>query len=300
VENGAEFPVPDGYLTQLTARDLVERADFLTALPGMAQRFARRWSLRPDGAPVHGYCGVVWPVRRADDTPAMLKISWPHPEARDEGAALAAWAGRGTVLLLEQDPDEYALLLERLDPNRSLNEEPIDEATEILARMLRSMTVPDITLHRSVTADAAEYARTLPARNAELGGPVPTAMLDAAVDICRELGPKAGSLLVNEDLHYFNVLRGDREPWLLIDPKPLTGDREFCVIQMLWNRYEETGGAQAVPARFDTIVRLAELDREQARAWTLVRAVVAWQWAYPDGTTPFVSTLAEIAAAMID
>jgi streptomycin 6-kinase len=300
MDEGAGFPIPDGYRTQLTARDLVERTDFLAALPGMAQRFARRWSLRPDGAPVHGYCGVVWPVRRADDTPAMLKISWPHPEAQDEGAALAAWAGHGTVQLLEHDDDAYALLLERLDPNQSLHEEPIDEATHTLGRMLRTMTVPDVSLHRSVTADAAEYARTLPARNAERGDPVPVRMLDAAVDICRALGPKAGSLLVNEDLHYFNVLRGDREPWLLIDPKPLAGDPEWCVAQMLWNRYDETGGAQAIPARFDTIVRIAELDRELARAWTLVRAVVAWQWAYPDGTMPYVSTLAEIATAMID
>jgi streptomycin 6-kinase len=294
-----EFPVPDGYSTQLTARDLAERADFLAALPGMAQRFARQWSLRPDGAPGHGYCGVVWPVRRADDTPAVLKISWPHPEAKDEGAALAAWAGQGAVRLFERDDDAYALLLERLDPARSLNEEPIGEATEILAGMLRSMPVPELTLHRSVTAEAARWARELPSHNAELGGPVPAAMLDAAVDICRELGPKAGSLLINDDLHYFNVLRGDRAPWLLIDPKPLTGDREFCVCQMLWNRYEETGGAQAIPARFETIVRIAGLDREQARAWTLVRAVVAWLWAYPDGTVPFVSTLAEIATAMI-
>jgi streptomycin 6-kinase len=294
-----EFPVPDGYLTQLTARDLAERADFLPALPGMAQRFASLWSLRPDGHPVYGYCGVVWPVRRADGTPAMLKISWPHAEAQDEAAALAAWAGNGTVQLFEHDDAAYALLLERLDPGQSLNEEPIEEATGTLASMLRSMTVPEVTLHRSVTAEAARYARTLAARNAALGDPVPAGMLDAAVDICRELGPKAGSSLVNEDLHYFNVLRGDREPWLLIDPKPLAGDPEWCVVQMLWNRYEESGGAPAIPARFDTIVRIAELDRELARAWTLVRAVVAWQWAYPDGAMPLVSTLAEIATAMI-
>jgi streptomycin 6-kinase len=295
-----EFPIPDGYLTQLTARDLAERTDFLAALPGMAQRFAREWSLRPDGGPVFGYCGVVWPVRRADDTPAMLKISWPHAEAQDEAAALAAWAGNGTVALLEHDDDAYALLLERLDPDQSLNEEPIDEATKALARLLRTMSAPELTLHRSVTGVAAEWARELPGRNADLGDPVPARMLDAAVDICRELGPTAGSLLVNEDLHYFNVLRGQRQPWLVIDPKPLAGDPEFCVIQMLWNRYEETGGAQGIESRFDTIVRIAELDRDLARAWTLVRAVVAWQWAYPDGTSPFVSTLAEIAAAMID
>lgn len=294
------FAVPDSFLTQLTRHDLIERSEWLAALPSTAERFARQWALRPDGVPSHGYCGVVWPVRRADGTPAMLKISWPHVEAQDEGAALAAWAGNGAVELFEHDDAEYALLLERLDPHRSLNEEPIDEATDTLARMLRTMPVPEVTLHHSVTSAAAEWAVRLPVHNAELGAPVPAGILDAAVGFCEELGPKAGSLLVNQDLHYFNVLRGDREPWLLIDPKPLAGDPEFCVVQMLWNRYAETGGAQSIDARFDTIVRIAELDRTTARAWTLVRAVVSWLWAYPDGTLPFVSTLAEIATAMID
>ena len=36
-------------------------------------------------------------------------------------------------------------------------------------------------------------------------------------------------MLVNQDLHADNVLAAEREPWLVIDPKPLTGEREFAV-----------------------------------------------------------------------
>jgi streptomycin 6-kinase len=146
-----------------------------------------------------------------------------------------------------------------------------------------------------VTAVAREWADRLPRQARALGDPIPATMLDTVLHHCRQLGPTAGQLMVNEDLHYFNVLRGERAPWLLIDPKPIMGDPEFGVIPLLWNRYEETGGAQGVPARFDAIVRAAGLDRELARAWTLVRAVVNWLWALPHD---FADVLAGIAAAM--
>ena len=34
----------------------------------------------------------------------------------------------------------------------------------------------------------------------------------------------APGTLVHGDLHYANVLAADREPWLVIDPQPLSGD----------------------------------------------------------------------------
>jgi streptomycin 6-kinase len=288
------FPVPDSYVADL---DPGERTDWLAALPDLALRYADRWTLRPDGPPLHGNVGVIWPVRRADDTPAMLKLSWPHDEAQDEGIALATWAGRGTVRLLEHDDTDYALLLERLDPHHSLNEEPIDTAVEIAGGLLRTLSIPAPPLRRTVTAQAADWLERLPKEAAAHGDPVPPKLLATVLDHCRHLGPTAGRLMVNEDLHYFNVLRGDRAPWLLIDPKPIVGDPEFGVIPLLWNRYDETGGAQGVPARFDAIVRTAGLDRELARAWTLVRAVANWLWALPDD---FATVLAGIAGALVD
>ena len=36
-------------------------------------------------------------------------------------------------------------------------------------------------------------------------------------------------VLLHQDLHAENVLAAGREPWLVIDPKPLAGEREFAV-----------------------------------------------------------------------
>jgi streptomycin 6-kinase len=288
------FTVPEGFTAQFDPRS---RAEWLAELPALAQRYATRWSLTPDGDALFGYVGVVWPVRRADGTPAMLKLSWPDDESRDEGLALATWAGDGAVQLLEHD--DYALLMERLDPH-CLDDEPVDTAVRVAGGLLRRLAVPAPELHRTVRAEARRWAAELPERSLRLGSPVPDRIMSAAVEHCEVLGPRAGSLLVNEDLHYFNVLRGVREPWLVIDPKPITGDPEFGVIPLLWNRYAETGGAQGIAARFAAIVAAADLDADLARAWTLVRAVTNWLWTLEDGGFPSWDVLAEIAHAMAD
>jgi streptomycin 6-kinase len=119
---------------------------------------------------------------------------------------------------------------------------------------------------------AVRWVDEFPAEN---DGQVPAELLDQAVAYCRELGPNAGNHLVNEDLHFQNVLRGEREPWLVIDPKPIAGDREFGLIPLLWNRFDAT----SIPGRLAVVVDLAGLDHELARKWTFVRAVDNWLYA---------------------
>jgi streptomycin 6-kinase len=40
-------------------------------------------------------------------------------------------------------------------------------------------------------------------------------------------------VLLHQDLHADNVLAAQREPWLTIDPKPLSGEREFGVTALV-------------------------------------------------------------------
>ncbi len=75
-----------------------------------------------------------------------------------------------------------------------------------------------------------------------------------------------GGRLLHADLHYANVLAGDREPWLAIDPKPLSGDPHYELLPMLWNRWDELAAAprgvrDGVRLRFHTLVDVAGLRR---------------------------------------
>jgi streptomycin 6-kinase len=159
----------------------------------------------------------------------------------------------------------------------------------IASALLRRLTVPAPPLVRTLRAEAVRLTGKLPAEWARLGRPLPKRLLDAAVVGCRELGPDAGSRLVNQDLHYQNVLAGTREPWLVIDPQPIAGDPEYGVIPLLWNRFEES----TVEKRFAAVTE--GLDTDRARAWTLVRAVENWLWAVESGGFPGVPVLAAIA-----
>ncbi|WIY03392.1 aminoglycoside phosphotransferase family protein [Amycolatopsis mongoliensis] len=256
-----------------------EAAAWVAALPDLAAAYARKWGLTFEGEAMHGYVGVVQPARLADGTPVVLKLGWRDEESADEPLALSTWAGRGAVLLLESAPGDGVLLLERLDAWRTLDDLPLRDAVPRLGELARRLAVPaPPSLRRHLRTEAAKLAEELPRRWAALGEPFERRLVDDAVAICRELGPSAGGLLVNEDLHFQNVLAGSREPWLVIDPKPLAGDLEWGVIPVFWNRFAES----TLDERFALVVASHQLDAGKARAWTLVRAVQNWLWMLED------------------
>jgi streptomycin 6-kinase len=244
---------------------------WLAALPGLAEKYAREWGLELEGQAMHGFVGVVQPTRRLDGTPAVLKLGWVEEESRYEPLALSTWAGRGSVLLLESAPAEGAMLLERLDHTRTLDGEPVLEAVGVMSELARRLAVPaPLELSRTLRGEAERLLEELPKPWHELGEPLPRRHLDAALEVCRDLGPSAGHALVNEDLHYQNVLAGQREPWLVIDPKPLAGDLEYGVFSLLWNRFEES--------TLDAKTAVTGLDAERVKAWTLLRSVENQLW----------------------
>jgi streptomycin 6-kinase len=272
--------VPTGFAAVTARREGEAGRRWLETLPALATRYCREWDVRLDGEPMHGYIGVVVPAVRADGTPVVLKLTWLDTESSGEPLALSTWNGQGAVRLLESDPARGAMLLERLDSGRILRDEPIDYAVEIAGGLMRRLAVPaPPELGRDLRTEAARLVDALPRRWRELGQPFPRYLVDAAVDVCRKSGPTSGDLLVNEDLHYENVLGGTREPWLVIDPKPLAADLEFGVLSLMWNRVEES----TPDARMAAIVAAAGLDAELAVGWALVRAVRSWLNAIEEG-----------------
>lgn len=261
--------VPESFAEQFAE----DAAQWLARLPALTGSCLARWDLTVDGPLMHGAGALVVPVLRADGEPAVLKVTWPHEEARHEALALTLWDGDGAVRLLAHDDDAWALLLERLDPAVSLRNAPIDEALTVVTGMIRRLDRPAPPGVRHMRDNAARWVHELQAEN---DGTVPAGLVDQAVAYCRELTP--GNHLVNEDLHYDNVLRGDREPWLVIDPKPIAGDREFGLIPLLWNRFDEVQAAGGLAA----ITEAAGLDWSLARRWTFVRAVDNWLYSGPD------------------
>jgi streptomycin 6-kinase len=77
-------------------------------------------------------------------------------------------------------------------------------------------------------------------------------------------------VLLATDLHAGNVLRSQRKPWLVIDPKPLIGDPAYDETQHLFNcRARLRSDPDGTIGRFADLLRL---DRERIRLWIFARA----------------------------
>ncbi len=267
-------------------RDLGGGSDWLDRLPQAIEHFAERWSLSiADPFPRLSY-GWVAPARRADGTDVVLKLAVPNPELRTEIEALRLFAGDGAVRLLEADPDAGALLLERLRPGALLADLDHDEgATEIAARTMRRLwhLVPDG--HPFPTAErwGLGFERHR-ARHGGGSGPFPALLFSRAEALFDELLASSGErVLLHGDLHHFNVLSAEREPWLAIDPKGVVGEREYEVGAFLRNQFEAADDLAGLQARrLDQFAVLLDCDRERLRAWGFAQAILSACWSDED------------------
>ena len=246
-------------------------AAWLEGLPGVVRTLLEEWELAPDGETGQGVASLALPVR-VGGAPAVLKVGFPDWESEHEALALQHWHGHGAVRLLRADPRRRALLLERLH-REDLDDRWDLEACEVVGGLYA-------TLHRSAPPQLRTlswYAARLADRLGALphGGPLPPRFVDQARSLARSFAadPATDGTLVHTDLHYGNVLAGEREPWLAIDPKPLSGDPHYELAPMLWHRFDELTGRvrEGVRARFHTLVDAAGLDEPRARDWVVVR-----------------------------
>ena len=205
----------------------------------------------------------------------VLKIQWPHRESEHEAAALELWDGDGAIRLLAQDEARHALLLERCRPGTHLSELDPDAALDVLIDLLPRLWKPAGAPFRPLAEEATWWAGYLRDRWEAAGRPFEEELLDAASAAIDELAPTQGEqVLVDQDLHGDNVLAAEREPWLVIDPKPLVGEREFGLASII-RSFELGHGEDAVVHRLDRLTSELGLDRERARRWALAQTI-AW------------------------
>jgi streptomycin 6-kinase len=234
------------------------------------QAAVERWSLTLGEPYEQGVAGFTTRATLPDGTPAVLKLVHPHRESEHEADALELWGGEGSVRLLARDETGYVLLLERCDPGTPLSRLEADAALDVLIALLPRLWRPVGGPFHTLADEAAWWASYLPER--WRGNRV---LLDAALEAIQALSSTQGEqVLLHQDLHFDNVLAAEREPWLVIDPKPLVGEREFAVAPIA-RSFELGHSKRAVLHRFDRVTSELDLDRERARGWAIAQTV-AW------------------------
>lgn len=258
-----------------------EQRAWLARLPAAVESLARRWRLTLGLPFEHSGGSSAWvaPATCADGTRAVLKLGMPHLEAHHELDGLLFWQEAPVVRVLDFERDVPALLLEHCDastPLRSVGEPEQDEQLAALLRRLWRPVPPGSPFRPLSTMLEHWSARVLASRERWRDAGV----VEEGLSLYAELSRIAATdVLIATDLHAGNVLRAEREPWLVIDPKPFIGDPAYDATQHLLNCLPRL---QADP--IGLVCRFADLlavDANRVRLWTFARLATdfsdAWQ-----------------------
>ena len=236
-------------------------------LPATVAGVLDHWGLTAE-APYEPGGACSWTAPAGD---VVVKVSWRHPESEYEVLGLRVWDGGGAVRVLDELvlDDTRALLLERCRPGTWLaSERAPEEQDVVLTGLLQRLWpapadgFPTLTSMCDTWADEAE---------ARAGG-LDRGLLDEGLSLMRSLPRTADrEALLCTDLHARNILAAEREPWLVIDPKPHRGDPHYDVTQHLFNNSDRLRSQPRQWIR--RMAALADLDGARVRAWMLARLV---------------------------
>jgi streptomycin 6-kinase len=258
----------------VNCRKRPEQMAWMSGLPALLEQLEARWSIRVGEPFDHaGSCSWVAPATRANGELAVLKLAMPHMEGQDEISGLCFWNGNSTVKVLEADLESGAMLLERCLPGTTLHCESETRQDEVVANLLKriwSLTPApsDLPGFRPLSLMVEFWCGETIAQKHFWPD---TGLVTEGLGVFKELArPALTDVLLITDLHAGNVLRSQREPWLVIDPKPFVGDRAYDPVQHLMNC--ETRLHRDPIGLVRRVADLAEVDVQRLRLWTFARA----------------------------
>jgi streptomycin 6-kinase len=273
-DTAPRLPLPAALVAAAEAEG---RTGWLATLPGTVARLVREWSLAVQ-APFTPGGQTAWlaPVRHHNGAERVLKVAWRHPEAEHEADALRAWVGLGAVRLYaaERTGDTSVMLLERCRPGTPLATVPEPKQDRVIAGLLRRLWIepPGGHAFRALSEMCTSWADEFEQQVAAASGGTDSGLARDGMALLRALPTEADrAVLLVTDLHAGNVLAPEREPWLVIDPKPHVGDPAYDATQHLLNCVERLHADPAGLA--DRMAELLEVDPVRLRRWLFARCV---------------------------
>jgi streptomycin 6-kinase len=219
--------------------------------------------------------------------PVVLKVIRRPCDEWLCGEVLEAFGGRGIVRVYEYV--EGAVLLERLNPGTPLSAMSLEgrdeEATRILAEVMRSMSEPFTSSREFVTVQ--EWGEGFRRYLASGDEQIPAALVEQGQHLYLRLcASQQGARLLHGDLHHYNVLFDSDRGWLAVDPKGVVGEIEYEIGAALRNPYERPemfATPETVVRRLGCYEAELKIDPERALAWGFAQAVLSAVWSVEDG-----------------
>jgi streptomycin 6-kinase len=160
------------------------------------------------------------------------------------------------------------MLLERCEPGTHLRVLPeVDQDVVIAGLLKRLWQARGAPPFRPLAALVERWTEETVSQMADWPD---AALVRQGLDLWSELVRSTGrEVPLASDLHAGNVLRAQRRPWLVIDPKPFVGDAAYDPTQHLLNCIDRL--QSDFKGTVDRFADLLELDQERIRLWTFAR-----------------------------
>lgn len=278
------------YFVEMNTR---ERGDvgvpWLARLPDLIRECERRWSLTTFAPFPQLSYNYASPGLMPDGTPMVLKIGIPGLDYTNEVQATRLYNGEGAVKLIDFDLEWGVQLLEHIKPGAMLLRLEDDaEATSIAAQLMRRLRPPVPAEHTFPTVE--EWAEGIVAlRECMNSGscPFPERLVDVAEQLYAELLPsQAERVVLHGDLHHYNILSAEREPWLAIDPHGVVGEPAYevgAIVRNPLHLHTFPSLDRVLRRRIDQLADELGFSRERIYGWSVATAVLSAWWTY-EGT----------------
>jgi streptomycin 6-kinase len=305
----AQLELPESYRERIIGTRRDEWVHWLRDLPDVVATLLERWDLSIAELFPLSWNYVV-AAEREPGGACVLKIG-PPVRAGGEGTVREALAlrlaGRSAVLVLEEDAEAGALLLERAIPGTPVSElcaDDDDGATEIVAAEMLNFWMPAepdcglppvSSLEETFEVfDAGPHGgsarKDLVQTLAEIDSglrDLRTASVTARRVLEELVADRKPAVVLHGDLHHDNVLMHEERGWVIIDPKGFVGDAGYDTAAMLYNPLGYVDGISdpepLLRRRLAIVSGVVGIDRDVLAAWGFVKVVLSLLWDLADG-----------------
>ena len=255
------------------------RTDWDATAAELVATMLNRWNLTAREPFIGGAAGAVLRVRRADGSPAVLKVGYPHIEALWEAVGLEA-AGELAPTVILQDAWTWSMLLEDLDPGTQLARAglPVGQSLRIGGELLgawqaRPVPAGILSLTDAMSDYAIQAIDRMPRLAPRLEALGARDLVDRAIAALTELaGQPQDDRLLHGDFNPGNILLDGAGRWRVVDPKPMHGDPAFDA----WPLAAQLGTHPR--QNLLVVADAAGVDPARAARWAFARTGVNVTW----------------------
>jgi len=209
------------------------------------------------------------------ETRPLRKVARSVGDLLTEVEALRAFGEERAVRVLEVNPGERSVLLERVTPGTTLAAGASEEEALRIVATLFGAGWPAIP--------TAPIAKPIDAFLAALEAPPFARARSILAELLADPGPP---VLLHGDLHYENILVSDRAGHLLIDPKGFIGEPAFdigyLVSRPMPSARDTLPLSRAIDRRLAFLPDALKLDARRVASFAYVAAALSAAWAIED------------------